>query len=287
MATTNSPVSQNSYKQGHSDHTVSTQQLRTAESDAAFLIPHIQKTSHILDIGCGPGTITAGLAKYADEGKTIGIDISPGVLQKAIDFASKAQLPTEGPGSLVFEEGNVLERLSYPDNIFDIVYCSQLFGHFPPPELPLKALAEIRRVLKPGGILATRDAAAQHFFPHKFDLDRLWVGNFSRVVNKGVVGGDSTGSMMPALFRQAGFDADGGCVRIGAGSTVYAGTETRKWLAQRTMGQFKRGDPMYQSWLDAGISEGEIEEMLLAVRGWAGTGDAWYVAVQCEMLAWK
>ena len=234
MATANPPVSQNSYKQGHSDHTISTQQIRTAESDAAFLIPHIQKTSHILDIGCGPGTITAGLAKYANEGKTIGIDISPGVLQKATDFASKAQVPTEGPGSLIFEEGNVLERLSYPDSTFDIVYCSQVFGHFLPPELPLKALAEVRRVLKPGDILATRDAAAQHFFPQKFDLNRLWVGNFGRVVNKGVVDGDSTGSMMPVLFREAGFDADGGRVRIGAGSTVYAGAETRAWLAQRT-----------------------------------------------------
>jgi hypothetical protein len=89
---------------------------------------------------------------------------------------------------------------------------------------------------------------------------------------------------MPGVFRRAGFVGD---VRVGAGTTVYAGPEARKWLAWRGAGQLRAGDAFRQSWLDAGISEEEIAETLGAVEKWAETEDAWYVAVQCEMLAWK
>jgi ubiquinone/menaquinone biosynthesis C-methylase UbiE len=276
------------YTQGYSNYTVATHQSRTAESDATFLLPHIKKTDHVLDVGCGPGTITTGLAKYASEGTTVGIDISIDVLQKAKTLAAEANVPTQGPGSVVFKEGNVLEGLAYPDDTFDIVYCSQLFGHLlPAPDLPLRALAEMRRVLKPGGILATRDAADSHFYPRSLDLDRLWVRNLSRGLHKGAPDADPPGTSMPALFRSVGFDADGGKVRVGAGTTVYSGPETRKWLAWRAAGQLQQGDPFRQSWLDAGITEDEIQQTLLAVGKWAEMEDAWFAALQCEMLAWK
>ena len=275
------------YTQGYSSCTTATHQSRTAESDAAFLLPHIRKIDHILDVGCGPGTITTGLAKYASEGKVVGIDISTDVLQKAKTLANGANVPTQGPGSVVFEQGNILERLAYADETFDIVYCSQVFGHIPLPDLPLQALAEIRRVLKPGGILATRDATAQHFYPPSLDIDRLWVKNLTRGLRKGAPATDPTATNMPALFRSAGFDVDGGKVRVGAGAMVSSSPEARKWLAWRATGQLRQGDAFRQSWLDAGITEDEIQQTLLAAEKWAETEDTWYVALQCEMLAWK
>ncbi|KAL7622187.1 hypothetical protein AAE478_007690 [Parahypoxylon ruwenzoriense] len=92
---------------------------------------------------------------------------------------------------------------------------------------------------------------------------------------------------MPALFRRAGFDADGGKVRVGAGVKVFSGPEARKWLAWRATGQLQRGDAVRQSWLDVGITEEEIQQTLDAVAKWAEMEDAWYVSPQCEMLAWK
>jgi ubiquinone/menaquinone biosynthesis C-methylase UbiE len=275
------------YKQGYSNYTTATQETRTAEEHAAFLIPYIKKTDHILDVGCGPGTITTGFAKFASEGSVVGIDLSAAVLQKARALAAQESISAEGPGSVTFVEGNVLEKLPYGDETFDIVYASQVFGHLLEPGQPLRALAEIRRVLKPAGILATRDAAASHFYPKSLELDRLWVENLARALRGGAPEGERPGTSMLALFRKAGFDVDGGKVRLGAGTLVYSGLETRKWLAWRANGQLRKGDALHKSWLDAGITEDEIQQTLLAVNKWVETEDAWFATLLCEMLAWK
>ncbi|TRX95640.1 hypothetical protein FHL15_003598 [Xylaria flabelliformis] len=276
------------YKQGYSNYTTATHEKRTVESSAAFLIPHIKAADHILDVGCGPGTITTGFIKYAREGAVVGLDHSAEVLEKAKRLADKATIPTDGPGSVRFEQGNVLKGLPYPDDTFDIVYCSQVLGHIPPPDLPRQALIEMRRVLKPGGILASREALSSFFYPRGLHLDRLWSQNIRKVFRQGAPADvEDTSASLPALYRGAGFDADGGKIRVGAGTMVVSDPETRRFFAWRTAGQLKPGDPFHQSWLDAGISEDEIQETLHAVDKWAETEDAWFAALQCEMLAWK
>lgn len=276
------------YTMGYSKYTTATHQSRTADSEAAFLVPHIKKTDHILDVGCGPGTITTNFAKYASEGSIIGVDISTEVLTKAKALAAEAHVSTQGPGSVVFEYANVLERLPYPDNTFDIVFCSQLLGHMPPPDLPRQALAEMHRVLKPDGILASRHQAFSRFYPQSLNLDRLWSDNLARVLHKGAPDeADSLGMKMPSLLRSVGFDADGGKVQVGAGTTVFSTPQTRQWLGWRAAGQLTPRDTFYQSWLDAGISEDEIQETLQAVKKWVETDDAWFASLQSEILAWK
>ncbi|KAK5633504.1 hypothetical protein RRF57_009218 [Xylaria bambusicola] len=276
------------YKQGYSNYTTATHEKRTVESNAAFLIPHIKKTDHILDVGCGPGTITTGFAKYAHEGVIIGLDMSAEVLEKAKKLAVEAAMSTEGPGSVRFEQGNVLEGLPYREDTFDIVYCSQVLGHMPPPDLPRQALVEMRRVLKPGGILASRTGVSSMFFPRSLQLGRLWTQNLCKVLRQGAPDDiEDTWESLPALHRSAGFDADGGKVQIGAGTMVASGSETRKWVSWRITGQLKPDDPFYQSWLDAGIAKEEIQETIHAVNKWTETEDAWFAGLQCEILAWK
>lgn len=288
------------YVQGHSEATTANHQLRTAEVDAAFLLPHIKKTDRILDVGCGPGTITAGLARYASEGATVGVDLSAEVLQKARALAAESgTVPTTdgAPGAVTFAQANVLDGLPYADGAFDVVYCSQVLGHMPPPDMPLRALAEMRRVLRPGGVLATREAVASHFFPRSLGLDRLWTGNLQRAIFKGApVDPDKTSERLPALLSAVGFGRDGdgkegsssgSRIRVGVTARANADPERRRWLARRTAAQLTRGDPLHQSWLDAGVTEDEMEETIAAANKWAEDPDAWVVSVDGEMLAWK
>ncbi|KAK4503293.1 hypothetical protein PRZ48_006721 [Zasmidium cellare] len=279
--------SSHSYTQGHTASTLATHLLRTAEFDGGFLLPHIQKTHHILDIGCGPGTITTGFARYATEGRIVGVDFSEGVVEKARALAAEAKIPAEGPGSVTFQHGDVLKQLPFDNEIFDIVYCSQLFGHLPPPDQPLKALNEIRRVLKKGGILATRDGSAQHFYPSSLNLDKLWGDNSYRVYMGDAYGKHTpTNHQMPALLRRSGFNVDEK-VQVSGAASMLTGKEARMWIANRGAGQLKKGEPFHQSWLDAGISEDEIEETLKAINKWAETEDAWFSSTQVQILAWK
>ena len=270
------------YRQGHSTKTLATQQQRSGVTDAGFLLQYIEKQHRILDVGCGPGTITADLAKQASEGSTVGLDVAADVLEKAKLHATASGLPIDGPGSLSFVEGNVTD-LPFSDNTFDVVFASQVFGHFAGTELPLRALSEIHRVLRPGGFLGTRDALAQHFYPASFELDRLWVGNFGKVINHGLPLTDPTPPAMPRLMRMSGFTK----IIPGAEHRLLHGKENRQFFVWRSKGQLSPGDAFYESWLKAGITQEEIEEVLLAIESWADDQDAFYVAIQGQMMAWK
>jgi len=263
------------YTFGHSEATLVSHSSRTVDSDAGFLLPHIRPSDHLLDVGCGPGTITLGFLKYATEGKVTGIDVGDAVLDKARAAAAEAGLPPRGPGSVAFEKGDCT-NLRFANNTFDIVFASQLFTHIPPPDLLLKALSEMRRVLKPGGILATRDAADVHFYPRHLDLDRLWTRKVCKAIHQGAANGDLAGAMMPTFVRQAGFGLHDGKVTVGGGTTVYSSAEARRWWAASSEGRLRKGEAVRDSWLAAGETEAEIDETIDALRRWGALDGAWY-----------
>ncbi|KAM7184069.1 methyltransferase [Rhypophila sp. PSN 637] len=280
--------SKSNYTQGYSQATQATHASRTIHSDASFLLPHIKPTDHILDVGCGPGTITVGFAALiSSEGSVTGVEISSSVLEKARE-ALASSTTAEGE-NVTFLQADLLSPAGLPfqDATFDIVYSSQLFPHLSTHEMRTKALAEMRRVLKPGGILATRDAAHLHFYPKppavpgKYDLNQLWAGNMLKPLRTPhLPGGD-----MPGLFYEVGFAVDK--VRIGAGTTAYTDQKARKWFAEACKARLGQGEPFRQSWLEVGITEGGIEDTKEALDRWAGRDGAWYVAVQAEILGWK
>ncbi|KAI0145328.1 S-adenosyl-L-methionine-dependent methyltransferase [Xylariaceae sp. FL1272] len=277
-----------SYKQGYSSHTTSTQERRTAETHAAFLLPYIKETDNILDVGCGPGTITTGLAKYVLKGSVIGLDMSAEVLEKAETLAAQRDFPATSGRPVTFKLANILDGLPYPDETFDIMYSSQVLGHMPLPTLPRNALLEMRRVLKPGGIIASRDALASQFHPQHLNLDRLWTENLTKVFRQGAPEDlGSTSTSLPSVYRSVGFDPDGANFKISVGTMMVSDIQTRKFFANRVAGQLRPGDSFHHNWLEAGITEEEMQETREAVAKWAETDDAWYAGMQLEILAWK
>jgi SAM-dependent methyltransferase len=114
---------------------------RSAEVYADFLLPHLEPGLHVLDIGCAPGSITLGMAPHA--GYLVGVDPED-EFEDARRYASE-----HGIGNVEFRVGDVYS-LDFPDDRFDACLCHSMLETL---ERPLDGLLEIRRVLKPGGIV--------------------------------------------------------------------------------------------------------------------------------------
>ncbi len=81
----------------------------------------------LLDIGCGPGTITTDLAALVAPGPVVGIDAAPEVIEQAAAHAA-----TTGAENVRFEVGDLF-HLDYEDNTFDVIYVHQVLQHLTEP----------------------------------------------------------------------------------------------------------------------------------------------------------
>ncbi|KAI0552649.1 ubiE/COQ5 methyltransferase [Xylaria curta] len=137
------------YIHGHHASVVKSHARRTAQNSAAFLIPHIKPHYRILDVGCGPGSITVDFAQLVPQGSVIGIDASDDVLSQARELAHERGVE----GNLTFQRHDANE-LPFSDGEFDIVYCHQVLHHV---RNPVAILKEMKRVTRKGGFVAARE----------------------------------------------------------------------------------------------------------------------------------
>ena len=140
--------SKKDYTIGHKESALAYMRFRSAERCCWFFRRHVNAASRILDCGCGPGPITLGLAQWAPQGQTVGVDRGVEQLEGARALAREL-----GVNNVTFRQGDIF-GLPFEDESFDIVFSQAVFCHIPDHE---KALAEIKRVLRPGGLVAIRD----------------------------------------------------------------------------------------------------------------------------------
>jgi ubiquinone/menaquinone biosynthesis C-methylase UbiE len=119
---------------------------RTAETHARFFLPYLKPGTYVLDAGCGPGTITFGLARKVDPGHVVGIDVEESQFEQARAIAQSEGLNVE------FRKGSVYQ-LPFKDEQFDAVFSHAVLEHLSDPPA---AIAEFRRVLKRGGVIGLR-----------------------------------------------------------------------------------------------------------------------------------
>ena len=113
-------------------------------------LARLQPGDAVLDVGCGTGTLAMEVARRVGHaGRVAGVD--PGIQQiaRARAKAARRHLPIE------FQIG-VIEQLPFPDSTFDVVFSTLMMHHLPD-GLKRQGLAEIARVLKPGGRLVIAD----------------------------------------------------------------------------------------------------------------------------------
>ena len=129
----------------------------TAESQAAHLLPHLKPGNRILDFGCGPGNISLGLADAVRPGEMHGVDMEESQIQMARSVAAE-----RGYDNAIFHVGDVAE-LPFEDASFDAAHCHNVLMHVPDTGA---ALTEVRRVLKPGGVIGCREMVNMGSFTH-------------------------------------------------------------------------------------------------------------------------
>jgi len=204
------------YTHGHHDSVLRSHRWRTAENSAAYCLPHLQPGMTILDVGCGPGTITADLAAIIAPGRVVAVEVSAEALEIA-----KSEAATRGQANIDFAVGDVHD-LAFPDASFDVVHAHQVLQHVAD---PVAALREMRRVCKPGGIVAVRDSDYDGFFwfPGVPALDH-WRALYHAVATAN--GGDpNAGRKLLSWAQKAGFSE----VEASSASWCFATPADRAW----------------------------------------------------------
>jgi SAM-dependent methyltransferase len=190
-------ATESTYSVGHQEGPLAYLRFRTAERSCAFFRHHVRSASRILDCGCGPGSITVGLAQWAPDGQTVGIDIGAEQLDGA-----RARARDLGVKNVAFRQGDIF-ALPFEDDSFDVVFSQTVLYHIPAPE---KALAEIKRVLRPGGLVALRDAINASIMIWPDDPLVRELGRMIRLGAQRSGGNPDVGREVGTLLHSAGFD---------------------------------------------------------------------------------
>lgn len=150
----------------------------------------LQPSQRVLDLGCGTGTLTVALKESRPEAEVFGLDGDAKILEIARLKAEKASAEIE------FETG-LSYKMPYENAYFERV-VSSLFFHHLTPENKRKTLAEIFRVLKPGGILLVGDwGKPANFLMRIVSMPVQWLD--------GATTKDSFQGMLPKFMTNAGF----------------------------------------------------------------------------------
>jgi ubiquinone/menaquinone biosynthesis C-methylase UbiE len=261
------------YQHGHHPSVVSNHAKRTAEKEAAFFLAYLHPGMRLLDVGCGPGTITAGLARRVAPGETVGIDPSASVIDTARGLVDAST------ANITFEVGSVYEP-RFPADSFDAVFAHQVLQHL---GRPVDALAQMRRLVRPGGIVAVRevDWASATFFPENEGM-RRFLAMYRELAHRNG-GQPNAGRWMRRWFREAAFSE----TRVTASTMIYAdGRATREWAhtyAERTL-----RSNLADKALEYGIAtRADLEAMAAGWRAWGDDPDALYCSFSVEVVAWK
>ena len=145
------------YTMGFSQDMLESLRRHTAEASARYLLPYLRPGLRVLDFGCGPGTISVGLAKAVDPGELHGVDME----EPQIGLA-RAVAASQGRDNAIFHVGDVT-NLPFADGFFDVAHGHNVLMHIPDTQA---VLAEVKRVLKPGGLVACREMICESSFTH-------------------------------------------------------------------------------------------------------------------------
>jgi ubiquinone/menaquinone biosynthesis C-methylase UbiE len=259
------------YTHGHHESVLASHRWRTAENSCGYLLARLRQGDRLLDVGCGPGTISSDLAALVAPGIVVAVDNAPGIVG-----ATRSEAVGRGVANVAGEVADVY-ALPHADASFDVVHAHQVLQHLTD---PVAALREMARVCRPGGLVAARDGDYPAFtwFPADPGLDR-WLACYLEVTR-------ANGAEAAAGRRLLSWALAAGLRDVVPSASVwcYATPAEREWWgglwAERTT-----ASAFADQALEGGhATRPELDEMAGSWRRWAAAEDGWYVVVHGEIL---
>ena len=260
------------YTHGHHESVVRAHPSRTAENSAAFVIPHLTAGTSVLDVGCGPGSITCDFAELVAPAKVVGLDRSAEIVAQAASLAAE-----RGVENVEFVTGNIYD-LDFEDETFDLVHAHQVLQHLTD---PVAALREMRRVAKPGAIVAVRDADfhGMSWYPEVRELDD-WMELYQKIARRNGAEPDA-GRRLVSWAQQAGFTD----VAPSSSNWLYATAQQRRWQS-RVWSERVLHSAFAEQALEYGLAnENDLARIAAGWHRWGSTDDGFFLIPNGEVIA--
>jgi SAM-dependent methyltransferase len=264
-------VSPETYTHGHAAPVLRSHSWRTAENSAGYLLPRLRPTDRLLDVGSGPGTITLDLAARLTGGYVEAIDSAAA----AVDVARRSA-ESVGTANVRFSVGDVY-ALDFADDSFDVTHAHQVLQHLAD---PVAALREMRRVTRPGGLVAVRDAdyASMTWFPEHPAIES-WLSIY-RQVARAMGGEPDAGRRLKDWVGRAGFTE----LTCTASVWCFADETDLAWWSQ-TWAERVTSSDLAEHARRSGVADEELAELAAGWHAWAAEPGAWFAVLHSEVLA--
>ena len=232
------------YTLGFGETIVETFRRYTVESQAGHILPRLERGQRVLDFGCGPGNLSVGLASAVNPGEMHGVDMEESQIRLARSIAEAG-----GFDNAIFQVADVAD-LPFEDGFFDVAHDHQVLMHIPD---TLGALEEVKRTLKPGGLISCREMVTLGSFtyPDYGVIDEAW-----RIFADLLMADDAHPRMGRELKRHlldAGFED----IEVAFDYDVYGGAEDVEFIYNVASQWFLADEIM-----DAAIKYGAATEEL-------------------------
>ncbi|MDM7990243.1 methyltransferase domain-containing protein [Arthrobacter sp. zg-Y877] len=259
------------YSHGHHHSVVDVHAVRTAQDCAGYLLPELAPGMSLLDVGCGPGSITSDLAALTAPGPVVGLDSSEDVLVQARELAAG-----RGLANASFVAGNVYD-LDFPDETFDVVHAHQVLQHLMD---PVAALREMRRVAKPGGLVAVRDADFSGMVWHPPTPELAEWMRIYQLIARGNSAEPDAGRHLLAWALEAGFTE----ITPSSSNWLYATPAERSWHAD-SWSQRVLHSAFGEQAQDRGLADAQgLQRLAAGWQEWAAAPEGWFLIPCGELL---
>jgi SAM-dependent methyltransferase len=247
---------------------------RRAATYADFFEPFLTRDDVVLDVGCGAGSITIGLASTVH--RVVGVDVEDAEFGDARAYARSA-----GIDGVEFRQASVYD-LPFPDGSFDACLAHSMLETLDRPE---DAMREIARVLRPGGVVGVASVEYGGLIiggPHEPVLRRFYDLR-TRLWQDEKVADPYRGRALRGILTAAGLE------RVAATTTsISYGTEASVAAFGRDRAEDCR-DPWYTDGAERlGLGSAEdLREMEDAWLAWSGSPDAYAAFAWCRAIGFR